>query len=356
MRYVRQATPADIDSINALRLREYRRLRDFDALTDNAIRWWGSPDDVVLGVWDESGWLATMQGNLIGNLAAAEHALGCSVPVGRLTIRRSRLRPYDGSPRSKSPSGAALLSFDVGRLEAQVRPTEQAMKTKKALIDDVRADPRLVSEIRDLLAPSYEDARAVLDRELDNNSDAYLLTNDAGRLDAFFMVGWGRPPQIAGMSAVYLGLSACRQEHKGRGLTIRLYRQFIRDAATWEATHQERLLLWATTAYPLILAVFYRFFDVLAPRPDGVCTDEVSRLAWDLRSQLAGRYRAGPHPLVFRGVATATRYSDGEFARLEASRSQLDHDLFREWEIDERRGDRLLLLGHVRTIDSRRGT
>jgi hypothetical protein len=229
------------------------------------------------------------------------------------------------------------------------------VKTTKVLIEDVRTDSACVCEIRDLLAPSYKDARSVLDRELENNTVAYLLKDDAGELEAFFMVGWDRPPVVSGMPAVYLGLSACREEDKGRGLTIRLYRQFIRDAAAWEAAHQQRLLLWATTAHPLILAVFYRFFDVLAPQPDGVCTDEISRLAWELRGQLKEPYRVGTHPLIFRGVATATQYSDGEFDRLEASRSQLERDLFSEWDISERRGDRLLLLGHVRTSDGREG-
>jgi hypothetical protein len=224
------------------------------------------------------------------------------------------------------------------------------------LIEDVRADPVLVSEMRDLLAPSYVDARPVLDREFENNTVAYLLSDDTGQLDAFFMVGWDQPGRVSDMPTVYMGLSACREEYKGRGLTIRLYRQFIRDAAAREAEQGRRLLLWATTAHPLILAVFYRFFDVLAPQPDGACTDKFAKLAWELRGQLKEQYRVGTHSLICRGIATGTRYSDGEMARLEASRSQLDLDLFREWEIDERQGDRLLLLGHVRTTDDSRGT
>jgi hypothetical protein len=224
----------------------------------------------------------------------------------------------------------------------------------KARVKDLCANSLRIAEFRKLLAPSYDDARPVLDRELENNTDAYLFLDDAGLVEAFFMVGWAKPARISSMPAVYLGLSACQQQRKGHGLTIRLYREFIRDAAAWEAAHSQRLLLWATTAHPLILAVFHRFFEVLAPRSDGRCPEEVSKLAWELREQLGGRYLVGDDPLVLRGIATATRYSNEELARSEDARSQLDRDLFREWEIDEQQGDRLLLLGHIRTTEAGR--
>jgi hypothetical protein len=223
----------------------------------------------------------------------------------------------------------------------------RVVQITKAPLVDLRSDPVLTAEIRTLLAPSYEDAGPVLARELENNTDAYLLRDASGRLQALFMVGWEKPGRVAGQPVVYLGLSACREENKGRGLTIRLYRQFNRDGAAWEAAEGERLLLWATTAHPLIVAVSHRFFEVLAPKTDGSVPDEAAALAEDLRGRLPAEYRTDPHPLILRGVATCTRYSASESARLEAARAQLERDLFREWDVDERRGDRLLLLGRV---------
>lgn len=227
------------------------------------------------------------------------------------------------------------------------------MQITKASIEDVRSSKSRIAAIRNLLAPSYEDAGALIDRELDNNTEIYLLTDDTGRLNAFFMVGWGWPaPQVAGKFPVYLGLSGCREEGKGRGLTIRLYQRFIRDALAWEARHQEKLLVWGTTAHPLILAICYRFFDVHAPLPDGVCSEEACRLAGALRDQLPEQYRAPSHPFVFRQIAVATRYADRELVRVEAARSRLDYDHFQEWEIDERQGDRLLIMGGVQRGDA----
>jgi hypothetical protein len=199
----------------------------------------------------------------------------------------------------------------------------------------------------DLIAPSYVDARPLLDRELRVNSIGYLLRGEQGRLRAFFLAGYGFPPQVGGEVAVFLGLSACREDDKNRGLTIYLYRQFNRDAAAWESTYRQRLRLWATTGHPLIWAICRRVWDVEWPRVDGTYSPEAEQLAWELRRQLPDRYQRGEHPFICRQSATSTLYSDAEVLRCMDARRKLKQDIFGQFQIDERAGDRLLMLARV---------
>jgi hypothetical protein len=218
----------------------------------------------------------------------------------------------------------------------------------QSLTADMLTDPRLVSEMFEILAPSYIDARPVLDRELRNNTTGYLLHDESSQLAAFFLVGYGVPGPVEGNSVVYLGLSACREADKNHGQTIRLYRQFIQDALAWEAERRERLLLWGTTAHPLIWLICRRLWDVEWPQEDGSFTPVGEQLAWELRRQLSGQYRLGDHPFVCRKVATGTRYSNAEVERCESARRKLAHDIFTQFRIDESNGDRLLMLARLR--------
>lgn len=217
---------------------------------------------------------------------------------------------------------------------------------------EIRADPRLVAEINQTVAPSYVDAGPLVDRELQFNTAAYVL-RDHGRLRAFFLVGYGYPGPVGGEPAVYLGLSACCEDDKNRGLTVRLYRQFSTDAAVWEAAHQQRLRLWATTAHPLIWSICRRFWDAEWPREDGSYTPEAEALARELRRQLAERHQQGEHPFICRRSATSTLYSEKEVERCEAARRKLTHDIFGQLQIDERNGDRLLMLARLRATFDR---
>jgi hypothetical protein len=221
------------------------------------------------------------------------------------------------------------------------------MITQRATADMV-IDQELVAEMLDLLAPSYIDARPVLDRELRNNTTGYLLQDEASRLTAFFLVGFGVPGPIGGDATVYMGLSACREADKNRGQTIRLYRRFIRDAHVWEAQHGKRLRLWATTAHPLVWSICRRFWDVEWPKEDGSYTAVGEELAWALRRQLSERYWDGDHPFICRKVATGTKYSESESERCELARRKLAMDIFGQFQIDERCGDRLLMLARLR--------
>jgi hypothetical protein len=212
----------------------------------------------------------------------------------------------------------------------------------------ILADAPLVAEMLGLIAPSYVDAGPLVDRELRVNTTGYLLYGDERRLKAFFLVGYGFPGRVGGELAVFLGLSACREEDKNRGLPLRLYRRFITDGLAWETDHGERLRLWATTAHPLIWSICRRFWDVEWPREDGTFSPDAAELAWELRRQLPERYQRGEHPFICRQSATTTLYSDQEVKRCEAARRKLAHDMFAKFQIDERNGDRLLMLARLR--------
>jgi hypothetical protein len=217
----------------------------------------------------------------------------------------------------------------------------------------ILTDAPLVAEMLDLIAPSYVDARPLVERELRINTTGYLFYGNDTRLKAFFLVGHGFPGRVGGELAVFLGLSACREEDKSRGLPLRLYRRFITDGLAWQIDHGERLRLWATTAHPLIWSICRRFWDVELPREDGTFSPEAAELAWELRRQLPERYQHGEHPFICRQSATSTLYSDQQIKRCEAARHKLIHDIFGQFRIDERKGDRLLMLARLRPEDER---
>jgi hypothetical protein len=202
-------------------------------------------------------------------------------------------------------------------------------------------------EIADLIAHSYVDPTALLEREFEHNDLLYYVRDDEGRLVAFFMVARERLT-IDGRSipAVYLGLSATSRDTKGSGRVRRLYASFIAEARGWQRALDRPLLLWGTTATPSAYHAADLLFDCLEPGRDGACSREGAAAANALR----GRYGLGPaheHPFVLPAVAAGTRYSPDEESRIDSICQQREFDLFARLGVNQRRGDRLLLVCRV---------
>jgi hypothetical protein len=210
-------------------------------------------------------------------------------------------------------------------------------------------DPALRAEITDLVTPSYVDARAVLAREFEHNDVAYLARDIGGRLVAFFLVAWEDIPIEGQLTpTVYLGLSATSQSTKGTGTVREAYSAFIADAVAWEQEQGRRLVLWGTTATPSAYNAVRLLFADLQPLPDGgFSPTQVAAVARFRECLGVGPPAADEHPFVLRGVAANTLYAPEESARITRISRDKQFRLFDLLGIDERRGDRLLLLCRV---------
>ena len=116
----------------------------------------------------------------------------------------------------------------------------------------------------------------------------------------------------------------------------------------WEEQSGKRLLTWATKATP-VTYFGASFFHNLEPFLDGgyqtthlVYVDAIRR-----KLDLPDRSDSS-HPYVLRGVAKDTRYSQSEIHKILRFSANKKFDLLNRLEIDERRGDRLLMIGRFK--------
>jgi hypothetical protein len=199
--------------------------------------------------------------------------------------------------------------------------------------------------LSDVCAPSYQDATAVLERELGHCDTLYMGVDDAQRTQCFAMAAWAPPAGFSSAtSTAYVGLTVARDSCKGSGAFRELYRAINRDAKAIEERTQSSLCIWLTTASASIYFGATLAWHDVEPRLDGRYSDDGEELARQIRCAF---YPAAPsqrHPFVLAGVATGTRYSDAESERVAVIKRRHDFRLLEELGVNEGRGDRLLLV------------
>lgn len=218
--------------------------------------------------------------------------------------------------------------------------------------DDLRRNAWLRTELALLAAPSYDDASAILAREVDACSHLYIGRDDQGQLAGFFMTGredlsadHSLPSDLA---LVHVGWSACREDLKNSGATMALFERCIIDIQLWEQALGRRALLWSTTASPTIYLGVSRYLANVEPRCDGSYSSEGARYAHWLRERLGAPAAAdGEHPFALQGIATATRYSAAECMRVARVIERKQFGLFAQLGIDEAFEDRLLFIART---------
>lgn len=210
--------------------------------------------------------------------------------------------------------------------------------------------PGLERELADLVAPSYVDASGVMERELAFNDLLYLVRDAAGALLSFFLVRRGDLSAAAGESClVYMGLSATRDDTKNSGIVRSLYAAFAADVAAWQLDIGRRIRLWFTTATPSAYYAAQLLFMDIEPRPDGSYNRETLAAIAQIRRTFAGCGESA-HPFVLPGVASGTRYSDVERGRIARLCERHGFRLFEVLDVQERRGDRLVVTCSVRRV------
>lgn len=211
-----------------------------------------------------------------------------------------------------------------------------------------RSDVALCRELLELTAPSYEDPSALIARELGHCDTLYLARDDEG-VCGFFLAAWEtlEVAECGRVPALYLGLSAARENAKYRGHISALYLRCFNDAVAWEQETGEQLILWGTTATPSVYLAARAVLAATQPRLNGSYSSAGAVMAQALRRKLALAEEQAGHPFVLKNVAVGTRYSRQEAERIERVCQTKNFSLFRELGIAESAGDRLLFIAHT---------
>ena len=204
-------------------------------------------------------------------------------------------------------------------------------------------DAPLLAELYELIAPSYASTGKHIIHDIELCDELYTLRKESGRLAAFFMVGYHA---LNGEPSCYLGLSACREELKGQRLVSQLYNTFLAECRAKEAKLGQQILLYFTTATPLVFAWFTRRLLDAAPRITGQYTEAgLQRLNTVANAHYAHATWEPSTPYLLRGAAIGVRYSEQERERIAAVAASEPGSFFNSVGLDERNGDRLLVVG-----------
>jgi len=214
--------------------------------------------------------------------------------------------------------------------------------------DELRYNAWLRTELALIAAPSYDDATAILAREVADCTHLYIGRDTAGLLAGFFMTSRDYLTADHGLPLVHVGWSATRHDLKNSGATMALFERCITDTQAWEKQLGRRALLWSTTASPTIYLGVSRFLAEVEPRRDGSYSADGARHAQLLRQRLGASAMAeGEHPFAVRGIATGTRYSADERERIARVCDRKQFSLFEQLGIDETNEDRLIFIART---------
>ena len=199
-----------------------------------------------------------------------------------------------------------------------------------------------------LMKPYYIDPTSLLERDLKHNTNIYLLKDDIDNLLSFFMVGWEKhfiDDKLS--SVVFLGLSCANQKFQERKFASKVYYYFTKDAFDYEQLNNEKLILYGTTATPVVLLTLSKIWDNVKPLQDGSYT-EYDKIIIDAIKKSTGLDKySSDHPFVLKRIAIKTKYSVNEEARLKEVEIKNNIKIFEKLNIDEANGDRLLITCNI---------
>ncbi len=253
---------------------------------------------------------------------------------------------HDAGPCHSPPPSLSLPPMAAVATPARRRTPRLSVELVSG--ERLRRNSWLQTELALIAAPSYDDASAILAREVAACTHLYIGRDSAGLLAGFFMTGRELMPAALGPPLVHVGWSATRHDLKNSGATMALFERCIRDVQRWERRIGRRALLWSTTASPTIYLGVSRFLAEVEPTVDGHYSSEGAHHARRLRERLGAPPAAdGVHPFVVHGVARATRYSLAERQRIARICDRKGFSLFTRLGIDEQREDRLIFIART---------
>ena len=209
--------------------------------------------------------------------------------------------------------------------------------------DNFRLNPELHNDIIRLAEPSYENAEQILSAVVPTYDTIYVARDDNDELLAFFMCGFENIAINDEITpTIHLGWTCAARQSKGSGAAQALYKQFVADSQTIERSTGNRFLLWSTTLTPVGVHLYHKYFADVFPDIDGNYSPETARIAEALRRRLNAP-KTDAHPFVLKGTAAA-RFSEQERMRIKEITANKSFTLFDKLGINERDGDRLLVI------------
>lgn len=206
-------------------------------------------------------------------------------------------------------------------------------------------DKVLVSKLLDLTRVTYVNNIELIEREIEHNSDIYIITNSSDDLLAFFMINFEK---VKGADTYYLGLSGCRDDLKGNGFGKSLYLKFMQDCRIREQQENRKFLLWWTTATPIVYYWFNKYISNVQPNMDGDYTEAGKHIVLSIIAEkFKGTSVDELHPFILRSVAENTNYSLNEQARLLVATESLGMNVFQRYNLREENADRFLMFGYA---------
>ena len=198
--------------------------------------------------------------------------------------------------------------------------------------------------IREIVQPYYTDATQLIARAISHNTHIYLSYYD-GVLVAFFMVAW-ETLSVNGIDrpALFLGLSSVDPDFRNKKLVSTLYKQSMLDVAEWQTNHSQELIVWFTTATPVVWHSISRIYRIIQPTIDSSYPPELGDVGKAIQQCHYPHARLHVNPFVLKGVATATQYAVAERTYLDQTEQKNGPSIFEQLGVDESAGDRLLVL------------
>ncbi len=207
-------------------------------------------------------------------------------------------------------------------------------------IKNFSSDGKLREEIFSLVQPSYIDPTSLIEREFANNDTIYLIRDETNQLVAFFMTG---DDNFDGINLTYMGLSAVRHEYKNSGVGKQVYLAQLEDSLILQKELKSNIICWATTATPSVYFSVYRIWEYVNPDNDFKYSDEAFHIAKKICQKHKYTFK-DENPFVLKNVAKKTNYSIIEKQRISEFNLKKGFKLFDEFDIDEKQGDRLLMI------------
>jgi hypothetical protein len=217
-------------------------------------------------------------------------------------------------------------------LKLTLKPIDSVTETERNLIFE-------------LLSQHYVDPTDLLEREYKKNDRVYLAW--AGeQLAGLFMVGYHEGfPLIPYTTDIFLGISGTDYRFKGKRIGKLLYLSHLLDAARYEQENNKRVLHWYTTASPLVYRAIEQLYARVTPDGQGAFRSDALPFLALIKDTYHYHGVPGKYPdYVLRSIAHNTRYRPEQGAYLADIYSRYDLPVLQGNAINERAGDRILVL------------
>lgn len=162
------------------------------------------------------------------------------------------------------------------------------------------------------------------------------------------MVGWEKHIiNSEERDVVFLGLSCANDNYNERRFASKVYYYFTQDAFDFEQNRNTKLILYGTTATPVVLLTLEKIWANVKPNLFGEYEDFDKIVIEAIKKKSGFDKYSTNHPFVLKGIAVNTKYSQKEEERLNEVIRKNNIEIFKTLNIDESNGDRLLITCNI---------